>query len=76
MRRVPQGARGRVAGIACLRQPSSRQLDHKRPLSKGGAHVLPNLQWLCVRQNQHKRDTDGLDYRWENDIPSRTPWDA
>lgn len=33
---------------------SDTQIDHRMPLSKGGAHALENLQMLCVTCNARK----------------------
>lgn len=33
-----------------------RQLDHRRPLSRGGSNWIRNLQWLCTPCNRKKRD--------------------
>jgi 5-methylcytosine-specific restriction endonuclease McrA len=33
------------------------ELDHIKPLSKGGAHSYKNTQCLCRRCNQEKSDT-------------------
>jgi len=51
------------------------ELDHKVPMSKGGAHSIDNVQWLCHWHNQDKRDTSDEDYRWIHGIPNPTPWE-
>lgn len=40
-----------------LTKEKHKQLDHIRPLSKGGQHVLGNVQWLCRTCNIRKKDT-------------------
>lgn len=32
------------------------ELDHIVPVSRGGTHKLPNLQWLCREANRAKRE--------------------
>jgi 5-methylcytosine-specific restriction endonuclease McrA len=40
-----------------------RQIDHKVPLSKGGAHTLDNLGSACVFCNESKGDSTEAEYR-------------
>jgi 5-methylcytosine-specific restriction endonuclease McrA len=44
--------------------PQAPQLDHKRPISKGGPHLKTNVQCACRRCNTSKGDKVG----W------RSPW--
>ena len=39
--------------------PAGYEVDHIRPLSKGGEHTLSNLQYLTVSENRTKSD------KWE-----------
>jgi 5-methylcytosine-specific restriction endonuclease McrA len=39
---------------AYLTKSAHKQLDHVKPLSKGGRHTLSNVQWLCRTCNISK----------------------
>ena len=41
---------------AYIKERDTRQLDHIKPISKFGTHTLDNVQWLCIKCNQKKRD--------------------
>lgn len=41
------------------REPDAPELDHIKPLSKGGYHVWNNVQCLCRQCNQQKGDSEG-----------------
>lgn len=45
-------------GICCiyLDKKSHKQLDHIKPVSKGGHHIISNVQWLCRKCNIIKKD--------------------
>ncbi len=40
-------------------EPDAPELDHIKPLSKGGHHVWQNVQCLCRQCNQLKGDSEG-----------------
>lgn len=40
-----------------------KEIDHKLPLSKGGAHDLDNLQMLCLDCNRSKHDSTDEEFR-------------
>jgi 5-methylcytosine-specific restriction endonuclease McrA len=40
-----------------------KEIDHKQPLSKGGAHALENLQMLCQDCNRSKHDMTDEEFR-------------
>lgn len=40
-----------------------KEIDHKLPLSKGGAHDLDNLQMLCLDCNRSKHDMTDEEFR-------------
>ena len=60
-----------VYGFKCMKPdcPKSKEdspvihLDHIIPISKGGLHMIDNLQLLCRFCNISKRDRDTIDYR-------------
>ena len=59
----------RVETPASLRgshQPTAPELDHIRPVSKGGAHTEDNLQLLCRACNSEKGDKYPYPYRGGN----------
>lgn len=45
----------------CWRQ--AEHVDHILPLSKGGLHIMGNLQGLCAHHNLSKADSHSTDYR-------------
>ena len=48
----------KCANSECGRDISEkRHLDHVFPLSKGGRHIIWNVQWLCPDCNYRKRDS-------------------
>ena len=56
--------------------PDSISLDHKIPLSRGGAHSTGNLQFLCMPCNSHKGAQTDVEYRERQFILDHTPWDG
>jgi hypothetical protein len=46
---TPKGLRGTI-------EPNAPEVDHIKPLSRGGVHALWNVQCLCRRCNQAKGD--------------------
>ncbi len=42
--------------LQCKTHHSRPELDHIIPLSRGGSHVLSNVQCLCLRCNRSKKD--------------------
>ena len=74
---LSKGAKGRItkADIRCLfvsqfnaclyckaDLSAGWHLDHRMPLSRGGAHALHNLQLLCALCNLRKTDKDPDEY--------------
>lgn len=51
-------------------------LDHRIPLSKGGANLISNMQWLCASHNLAKNAKCDIGYRLSNKIPFPTERDA
>ena len=49
---MQQGCRCVLTGETLT--PKTASVDHKMPLSRGGGHGLPNLQWLTTRANRAK----------------------
>lgn len=49
--------RYRCANPYCRKdlRKTKRDLDHKRPLSRGGSNWPKNLQWMCMSCNRRKR---------------------
>jgi len=39
-----------------LTKDKHKQIDHIKPVSKGGEHTLRNVQWLCRTCNIRKKD--------------------
>lgn len=57
----------KCAGHGCgssLRE--SKELDHIKPLARGGSNDITNLQWLCMPCNRKKRDKDPIEWAREN----------
>ncbi len=52
--------RGRCA--ICRGKLAKRHIDHIKPLSKGGAHAIWNLQLLCPPCNMRKHANDPIDF--------------
>jgi 5-methylcytosine-specific restriction endonuclease McrA len=56
--------------------PDDLTLDHRTPVSRGGQHVVANLQWLCAFHNTSKLARTDAEYRYQRGIPRLTPWDV
>lgn len=63
-------------GCAYCGSSDDLQLDHKQPISRGGAHSLTNAQWLCQYHNGSKGAQTDAEYRDRYLIVDVTPWDA
>lgn len=47
---------------ACTSELQKKHLDHIMPLSRGGKHILTNVQWLCPKCNMTKHNKVGWVY--------------
>ncbi len=45
-----------ICNIEISREQKNIQLDHIKPLAKGGTHTTDNVQWLCADCNRNKSD--------------------
>jgi 5-methylcytosine-specific restriction endonuclease McrA len=49
-----------------------KEIDHKVPLSKGGEHILDNLQMLCLDCNRRKHDMTDEEFRSVRETKPKT----
>jgi ATP adenylyltransferase len=61
--RVLTDGKGRCALCGATRDDTVLHVDHIIPRSKGGKTVYENLQVLCAKCNESKRDQDQTDFR-------------
>ncbi len=52
--------------LCCIKERSSRHLDHIMPLSKGGTNYISNIEWLCKSCNLRKNAKDPIDWAPKN----------
>ena len=50
----------------CIKERSSRHLDHIMPLALGGSNYITNLQWLCKSCNMSKNAKHPIDWAQQN----------
>ena len=51
---LSQNNKCNYCGVEISHALGNIQLDHIHPLSKGGAHSISNVQWLCAKCNGTK----------------------